>query len=72
MALFEGQPSESDKEQQIQLPLMSKGEHIIQGYASTSFSLKAHPLSLVREKLKLFNVKSRSKFTILKTEGWPK
>ncbi|MCX2430401.1 MULTISPECIES: hypothetical protein [unclassified Pedobacter] len=57
MALFEGQPSESDKEQQIQLPLMSKGEHIMQYYASTPFSLKAHPLSLVREKLKLSNVK---------------
>lgn len=27
-------------------------------YASTSLSLKAHPVSLVREKLKMFNVKS--------------
>jgi len=58
VALFEGQPSESDKEQQIQLPLMSKGEHVVQDYASTSLSLKAHPVSLIREKLKLFNVKS--------------
>ncbi|NTE01499.1 DNA polymerase III subunit alpha [Agrobacterium tumefaciens] len=58
VALFEGQPSASDKEQQIQLPLMSKGEHVVQDYASTSLSLKAHPVSLVREKLKLFNVKS--------------
>ena len=58
MALFEGQPSASDKEQQIQLPLMSKGEHVVQDYASTSLSLKAHPVSLVREELKLFNVKS--------------
>jgi len=58
VALFKGQPSESDKEQQIQLPLMSKGEHVVQDYASTALSLKAHPVSLVREKLKLFNVKS--------------
>jgi len=58
VALFEGQPSESDKEQQIQLPLMSKGEHVVQDYASTALSLKAHPVSLVREKLRLFSVKS--------------
>lgn len=58
VALFEGQPSESDKEQQIALPLMSKSEHVVQDYASTALSLKAHPVSLVREKLKLFNIKS--------------
>ena len=58
IGVFEGQPSESDKEQQIQLPLMSEGEHVVQDYASTSLSLKAHPVSLVREKLRMFNVKS--------------
>ncbi len=58
VALFEGQPSQSEKEQQITLPLMSKGEHVVQDYASTALSLKAHPVSLVREKLKLFNVRS--------------
>lgn len=58
VALFEGQPSESDNEQQIQLPLMSRSEHVVQDYASTALSLKAHPVSLVREKLKMFNVKS--------------
>jgi len=58
IGVFEGQPSESDKEQQISLPLMSKSEHVVQDYASTALSLKAHPVSLVREKLKLFNVKS--------------
>lgn len=58
VALFQGQPSQSDKEQQISLPLMSKAEHVVQDYASTSLSLKAHPVSLVREKLKMFNVKS--------------
>jgi error-prone DNA polymerase len=58
IGVFEGQPSESDREQQIVLPLMSKGEHVVQDYASTALSLKAHPVSLVREKLKMFNVKS--------------
>ncbi|TKC08038.1 DNA polymerase III subunit alpha [Pedobacter polaris] len=58
IGVFEGQPSESYKEQQIQLPLMTKGEHVVQDYTSTALSLKAHPVSLVREKLRLFNVKS--------------
>lgn len=58
IALFENQPSESEHESQIELPLMSKGEHVIQDYASTSLSLKAHPVSLVREKLSLLHVKS--------------
>ncbi len=37
---------------------MSKAEYVLQDYASTSLSLKAHPVSLIREKLKMFNVKS--------------
>ena len=53
VALFEGQPSESVKEIQIQLPLMTEGEHVVQDYASTGLSLKNHPVALVREKLDL-------------------
>jgi error-prone DNA polymerase len=53
MALFEGTPSESVKEVQIQLPLMTEGEHVVQDYASTGLSLKNHPVALVREKLDL-------------------
>ncbi len=48
IALFEGQTSESKKEIQIALPLMAKSEHVLQDYASTSLSLKAHPLSFLR------------------------
>jgi len=58
IALFEGQPSASEQESQIQLPLMSKGEHVVQDYASTALSLKAHPVSFLREKLQLLHVKS--------------
>ncbi|MDB4919371.1 error-prone DNA polymerase [Mucilaginibacter sp.] len=53
MALFEGQQSESVKEVQIQLPLMTEGEHVVQDYSSTGLSLKNHPVALVREKLDL-------------------
>ena len=56
IVLFEGQPSESTKEGQIELPLMTPGEHVVQDYASTSLSIKAHPVSFLREKLDLLHV----------------
>ena len=55
MALFEGTPSESVNEVQIQLPLMTEGEHVVQDYSSTGLSLKNHPVALVREKLDLLH-----------------
>src|SRR5690606_8359736 len=56
IGLFEGQPSESTKEGQIELPLMTPSEHVVQDYASTSLSVKAHPVSFFREKLDLLHV----------------
>ena len=53
IALFEGTLSESLKEIQVQLPLMTEGEHVIQDYSATGLSLKNHPVALVREKLDL-------------------
>lgn len=58
ISLFAGQPSESTTETQITLPLMTAGEHVVMDYASTSLSLKAHPVSFAREKLRLLNVLS--------------
>lgn len=58
IALFAGQPSESTKEARIELPLMTDGEHVVQDYATTSLSLKAHPVSFVREKLTLLHILS--------------
>lgn len=66
IALFEGQPSASEQEGQIQLPLMTKGEHVIQDYATTRLSLKAHPLSFVREQLKLLHIKSTKELADVK------
>jgi error-prone DNA polymerase len=40
----------------VSLPLMTTGEHVIQDYASMSFSLKAHPVSFLREKLGLMHI----------------
>ncbi len=56
IVLFTGQPTEETIQTPIQLPLMSDPEHVIQDYASTSLSLKAHPVSFVREKLTQLHV----------------
>ncbi len=56
IALFAGQPSESDTEQAINLPGMTDSEHVVQDYAATSLSLKAHPVSFVREKLQQLHI----------------
>ncbi|REA58172.1 error-prone DNA polymerase [Dyadobacter luteus] len=49
--LFKGHRSQSDFEPDVTLPKMSASEHVVQDYASTSLSLKAHPVSFVREGL---------------------
>ncbi|HEY0896496.1 MAG TPA: hypothetical protein VGE15_08115, partial [Sphingobacteriaceae bacterium] len=44
VALFKGQPSASVSEPQINLPFMTTSEHVVHDYATTSLSLKAHPV----------------------------
>lgn len=66
IALFAGQPSESTTEAQISLPLMSAGEHVVQDYATTALSLKAHPVSFVREKLQLLRILSAKEISTTK------
>jgi error-prone DNA polymerase len=61
VALFAGQPSESVKETQVELPFMAAAEHVIEDYSATALSLKAHPISFVREKLSLLYVRSTAK-----------
>jgi error-prone DNA polymerase len=68
MALFEGQPSESVKEGQTELPLMTKGEHVVQDYASTALSIKAHPVSFLRDKLNLLHVVPTEQLSIMKSD----
>lgn len=51
LAMFEGQNAADPEERKINLPAMTESEHVVQDYASTSLSLKAHPVSFVREKL---------------------
>ena len=58
IAIFAGQPSASAAEVQIKLPLMTASEHVVQDYASMALSLKAHPVSFIRDKLRLLHIRS--------------
>lgn len=58
IALFAGQVAEDAKAENITLPGMSISEHVVQDYAATSLSLKAHPVSFVREKLEQLRILS--------------
>ncbi|MGV8094919.1 MAG: error-prone DNA polymerase [Mangrovibacterium sp.] len=66
MGIFAGTSSESTKEGLTELPLMTPGEHVIQDYASTSLSLKAHPVSFVRRKLNQLKVTPTSELNAMK------
>lgn len=52
------QASESKLEVQVELPLMTKGEHVVQDYATTGLLLKAHPVSFVRDHLDMLNIRT--------------
>ncbi len=56
IGVFEGQANDDPGEQDVSLPLMRKSEHVVHDYATTSLSLKAHPVSFVREKLEQLHV----------------
>src|SRR4029078_9531910 len=53
-----GQPSADEKNENVSLPQMSISEHVVHDYASTSLSLKANPVSFVREKLTQLHILS--------------
>lgn len=58
MGVFEGQASETLFEESVALPKMMLSEHVVQDYAATALSLKAHPVSFVREKLQQLHILS--------------
>jgi error-prone DNA polymerase len=58
IGLFDGQLSETVLEDTVPLPLMTRGEHVVQDYVSTGLSLKEHPIGLLRPQLtRLRNVR---------------
>ncbi|WP_259065700.1 error-prone DNA polymerase [Mucilaginibacter sp. X4EP1] len=66
IGLFTGQPSESVLETQISLPFMTPAEHVVQDYAATGLSLKAHPVSFMREQFNLLHVTPTGSLSSLK------
>jgi len=60
LGVFTGQPSEDAKNEKVVLPEMSISEHVVHDYAATSLSLKAHPISFIREKLQMLHILSAS------------
>ena len=52
LGLFKGQPSESKNELPILLPEITLAEQVVYDYSVLRLSLKAHPVSFIREKLK--------------------
>lgn len=56
IALFSNTAAEQKEE--VSLPAMKLSEHVVQDYKATSLSLKAHPVSFIREKLQQLHVVS--------------
>ena len=63
-AIFQGQPSESALEVQVELPLMSQGEHVVHDYATLGLSLKAHPVSFIRYQLEMLRIHSTQRINL--------
>ncbi|PZP55023.1 MAG: error-prone DNA polymerase, partial [Micavibrio aeruginosavorus] len=64
--LFAAHPNQALTETEIVLPKMSQGEHVIQDYITSSLSLKSHPITFVRTKLKKLKIVASEKLRLLK------
>ena len=58
VVLFKGQASPDAQDENVLLPVMTMPEHVVHDYASLSLSVKAHPVSFLREKLKQLHIVS--------------
>jgi len=70
LGLFTEKPIEHVAEERVILPKMTAAEHVIQDYGTTALSLKAHPLSFIREKLRLLHMLSAQELDTIK-DGTP-
>jgi error-prone DNA polymerase len=58
LAIYHGTTSNGEVEEKPNLPKMTLPEHVVHDYAATSLSLKAHPVSFIREQLTQLRVLS--------------
>lgn len=56
LGMFTGQASASEGEGSIRLPELTAGEQVIQDYSAMALSLKAHPVSFIRGKLREYGI----------------
>lgn len=63
--LFTGQQPEQERERHIRLPEMSLPEQVAHDYSSTTFSLKQHPVSFLRNQFMETGIRSASELTSL-------
>jgi error-prone DNA polymerase len=70
IGMYEGQSSATEIEKEVNLPEMMLSEHVLQDYSTTALSLKAHPVSFVRQKLTMRNVLSTADLN-MKHNGAP-
>lgn len=66
IGIFKGQASHNPEEKNISLPQMTMPEQVVLDYASISLSLKAHPVSFIREKLQQLHIVPTSELPTLK------
>ena len=59
-ALFSGLSPYPAIEETISLPEMTLSEHVVHDYATTSLSLKGHPVSFIRQQLEQLHIRSAS------------
>lgn len=69
-AIFKGQPAPDAAVEQVKLPEMTLPEHVLHDYAATSLSLKAHPVSFVRDQLTQLHIIAADQLGSLK-DGMP-
>jgi error-prone DNA polymerase len=70
--MFKGQVSDEENRQQICLPSMSLGEHVVNDYATTGLSIKAHPVSFVRDQLEQLRICSTKGLQDCRDGQWVK
>jgi error-prone DNA polymerase len=66
VVLFKGQSSPDALHENVSLPVMTMPEHVVHDYASLSLSIKAHPVSFLREKLRQLHIVSTADLCCLK------
>ncbi len=66
VAIFTRQSLQDPEEKNVKLPTMTLSEHVVRDYAATTLSLKAHPVSFVRESLEKLRVRTAASLSSAK------